>query len=96
MALLRPDLVKLDMSLVRDVHQDPVRTRMIRSIGTMCEQLAIPWLCEGVETAEELRALVAVGCDLVQGYIFAQPMGDEDFAEWVQSRSELGRQVARA
>ncbi len=76
MALLRPDLVKLDMSLVRDVHQDPVRTRMIRSIGTMCEQLGIPWLCEGVETADELRALVAVGCDLVQGYYIARPSRD--------------------
>jgi len=73
MALLRPDLVKLDMSLVRNVHQDPVRTRMVRSIGAMCEQLGIPWLCEGVETIEELRALVAVGCDIAQGYYLARP-----------------------
>lgn len=76
MALLRPDLVKLDMSLVRGVHQDPVRTRMVRSIGAMCEQLGIPWLCEGVETIDELRALVAVGCDLVQGYFLARPHRD--------------------
>jgi EAL domain-containing protein (putative c-di-GMP-specific phosphodiesterase class I)/CheY-like chemotaxis protein len=73
MALLRPELVKLDMSLIRDVGNDPVRTRMIRSIGALCEQLGIPWLCEGVETMDELRALIAVGADLMQGYLFAKP-----------------------
>lgn len=72
-ALVRPDLVKIDMSLVRNIDGDPMRTRMVRSIGSMCQQLGIPWLCEGVETAEELHALVSIGCDLVQGYLLGRP-----------------------
>jgi EAL domain-containing protein (putative c-di-GMP-specific phosphodiesterase class I) len=72
-ALIKPDLVKLDMSLVRNVHQDPVRTRMVRSIGLMCRQLGTPWLCEGVETHDELRALVDAGADLIQGYLLGRP-----------------------
>jgi len=72
-ALIRPDLVKLDMSLVRNCHQDPVRTRMVRSIGAMCQQLGTPWLCEGVETVDELRVLIGAGADLVQGYLLGKP-----------------------
>jgi EAL domain-containing protein (putative c-di-GMP-specific phosphodiesterase class I)/CheY-like chemotaxis protein len=74
MALIRPDLVKIDMSLVRNVHADPVRMRMIKSIGQMCQQLGTPWLCEGVETVEELHALVDNGVDLVQGYLLGRPL----------------------
>ena len=72
-ALIRPDLVKLDMSLIRNVHQDPVRARMVRSIGAMCQQLGTPWLCEGVETVEELRVLAGAGADQVQGYLLGKP-----------------------
>jgi EAL domain-containing protein (putative c-di-GMP-specific phosphodiesterase class I) len=73
MALIRPDLVKIDMSLVRNVHADAVRMRMVRSIGLMCQQLGTPWLCEGVETVDELEALVENGVDLVQGYLLGRP-----------------------
>jgi EAL domain-containing protein (putative c-di-GMP-specific phosphodiesterase class I)/CheY-like chemotaxis protein len=73
MALIRPDLVKIDMSLVRNVDADPVRLRMIKSIGSMCQQLGTPWLCEGVETRGELEILVANGVDLVQGYFLGRP-----------------------
>jgi EAL domain-containing protein (putative c-di-GMP-specific phosphodiesterase class I) len=72
-ALIRPDLVKLDMSLIRNVHQDPVRARMVRSIGAMCQQLGTPWLCEGVETVDELRVLAGAGADMVQGYLLGKP-----------------------
>jgi EAL domain-containing protein (putative c-di-GMP-specific phosphodiesterase class I)/CheY-like chemotaxis protein len=72
-ALIRPDLVKLDMSLVRNCHEDRVRTRMVRSIGMMCQQLGTAWLCEGVETMAELRAVVGAGVDLVQGYLLGRP-----------------------
>jgi EAL domain-containing protein (putative c-di-GMP-specific phosphodiesterase class I) len=89
-ALIRPDLVKLDMSLVRNVHQDPVRTRMVRSIGAMCQQLGTPWLCEGVETIDELRVLIGCGADLVQGYLLGRPQRDI-----VPASSELFDQVPR-
>jgi len=72
-ALIRPDLVKIDMSLVRNVDADPVRLRMIKSIGSMCQQLGTQFLCEGVETRAELEVLVANGVDMVQGYFLGRP-----------------------
>jgi EAL domain-containing protein (putative c-di-GMP-specific phosphodiesterase class I) len=94
-ALIRPDLVKIDMSLVRDVDADPVRMRMVRAIGIMCRQLGTPWLCEGVETQGELRALVENGADLVQGYLLGRPSRRmEDAKEEVMA--EIPRQTPPA
>lgn len=72
-AQLAPDVVKLDLSLVRDVHLDPVRQRLIRSMFELCVDLGIDMVAEGVETLEERDCLVALGCDLLQGYLFARP-----------------------
>lgn len=73
LALVRPDLVKLDMSLVRGIDGDPVRRQVVRSLGIMCKQLETTWLCEGVETPAELRVLVDAGAELIQGYLVGRP-----------------------
>ncbi len=70
---LEPDVVKLDMSLVRDVHRDPTKISVIHSMVTLCEDLSVRMVAEGVETIEERDALVSTGCDLLQGYLFAKP-----------------------
>ena len=72
-AQLAPDVVKLDLALVRDVHLDPVRQRLIRAMLVLCEDLEIDMIAEGVETREERDCLVDMGCDLLQGYFFARP-----------------------
>ncbi len=72
-ALLEPDIVKIDMSLVRDVHKLPVKQRLIRSITTLCEEMGIQVVGEGVENVEERDMLVELGCDLFQGYWLAKP-----------------------
>jgi EAL domain-containing protein (putative c-di-GMP-specific phosphodiesterase class I) len=70
---LRPEIVKLDMSLVRGVHEDPTRQHLIRSLNGVCRDLGIRVVAEGVETREERDALVALGSDLLQGYLFGRP-----------------------
>lgn len=70
---LQPDLVKLDMALVRDVHLESVKRQLIRLVLDLCKQLDISVVAEGVETAEERDALLDLGCDLFQGYLFAAP-----------------------
>jgi EAL domain-containing protein (putative c-di-GMP-specific phosphodiesterase class I) len=72
-AQLQPDLVKIDMSLVRNVDQEPTKERLIRSLAVLGQEMNIGVVCEGVETAAEREALVRVGCDLFQGYHFARP-----------------------
>ena len=70
---LEPDVCKLDMSLVRDVHLFPKRRRLVESMTSLCRDLEILVVAEGVETAEELECLRGVGCDLFQGYLLARP-----------------------
>jgi EAL domain-containing protein (putative c-di-GMP-specific phosphodiesterase class I) len=72
-ALLEPDIVKIDMTLVRDIDKSPVKQRLIRSLTTLCGDMGISVVGEGVETREEKDALVELGCDLFQGYLFAKP-----------------------
>jgi EAL domain-containing protein (putative c-di-GMP-specific phosphodiesterase class I) len=72
-AQLRPDIVKIDMSLIRDVDKEPTKERLVRSLAQLCREMGIDAVCEGVETAAELETLVRVGCDLFQGYYFARP-----------------------
>lgn len=72
-ARLRPEVVKLDMSLIRGVHEDPTRQHLIRSLNGACRDLGIRVVAEGVETREERDTLIALGSDLLQGYLFSKP-----------------------
>jgi EAL domain-containing protein (putative c-di-GMP-specific phosphodiesterase class I) len=72
-AQLEPDIVKLDMTLVRDVHKAPVKRKLVASMTQVCKELGLLVVAEGIECAEERDVLVEVGCDLLQGYHFAKP-----------------------
>ncbi|MDF1504201.1 EAL domain-containing protein [Roseisolibacter sp. H3M3-2] len=71
--LLRPDLLKLDLQLVRDVHADPYKAVVAEKVLELADSLAIPVLAEGVETAEELAWLQARGIRYVQGWHVGRP-----------------------
>jgi EAL domain-containing protein (putative c-di-GMP-specific phosphodiesterase class I) len=73
LANLQPEVVKLDMSLVRDVDRQPIKRRLVASLQTLGEPLGITVIAEGVETTAECDTLLSVGCDLFQGYLFAKP-----------------------
>jgi EAL domain-containing protein (putative c-di-GMP-specific phosphodiesterase class I) len=72
-ALLEPEFVKLDMSLVRDVHQSITKQKVVGSMVRLCHDMGTQIVAEGVETREERDALVSLDCDLLQGYFFAKP-----------------------
>lgn len=72
-AALQPEIVKLDMSLVRNVHQSDVRRRLIASMTSLCKEMQMLVVAEGVEVAEESGSVESAGCDLQQGYLFAKP-----------------------
>jgi len=71
--LLEPEFVKLDMSLVRDVHFSPTKQKIIRSMVRLCKDLGRQIIAEGVESLAERDQLIELGCDLLQGYLFARP-----------------------
>jgi len=72
-AMLSPELVKIDMSLVRDVHHSEVKRRTIRALCELCHEGGCLVVGEGVETVEERDCLVELGCDLLQGYLLGRP-----------------------
>lgn len=73
-AHLEPDFVKIDMSIVRDVHTSPVKQRLVRAIAGLGNDLGIGVIAEGVETHAERDVLLGEGCDILQGYLFAKPV----------------------
>ncbi len=72
-ATLEPDFVKLDMSLTRDLDSSSLRSRLVGSLVLACSELQMQLVAEGVETMEDVRALMALRCDLVQGYYYGRP-----------------------
>ena len=73
LADFQPDLIKLDMALIRDVDQDRVRQVIVRGIVTMCAELDVTVIAEGIESAGERDFLADCGIFLMQGYWFARP-----------------------
>lgn len=73
LAEFQPDLLKLDLALVRNVDSKGPRQAIIRGIMRTCFDLGIDVLAEGVETPAEYRWLRDEGVDLFQGYLFARP-----------------------
>lgn len=73
LALLEPDYVKLDMSLIRDVHLNLTQQKVIRSVTDLCRDLGMKVVAEGVETVDERDVLIESGCELLQGFLFAKP-----------------------
>jgi EAL domain-containing protein (putative c-di-GMP-specific phosphodiesterase class I) len=68
-----PDIVKIDMKLMRGCDSDPVRRCILSHTLDMLRELDAVVVCEGVETLEEFKTLRALGVDLMQGYLFAKP-----------------------
>lgn len=72
-AQLEPEVVKVDMSLVRGVDRSPTKQKLLGSIIGLCRDLQIQIIAEGIETEHERDTLVRLGGDLCQGYLFAHP-----------------------
>lgn len=72
-AQLEPEVVKLDMALVRDVERSRTKRHIIVSMVQLCEKLNISVIAEGIETIAERDVLMALGCQLLQGYYFGRP-----------------------
>jgi EAL domain-containing protein (putative c-di-GMP-specific phosphodiesterase class I) len=73
MLRLQPDIVKFDMSLTRGIDSDHAKQKLVRRMGDLCAELGMRVVIEGVETPAERDILAIIGCDQLQGYLFARP-----------------------
>lgn len=84
LADFRPDIIKLDMHLLRGIDQDPIRQAIVRHCLALFTELQITPLAEGVETRDEMACLREMGVSLMQGYLFArsgfETLPEVDFA----------------
>ncbi|WP_394781378.1 EAL domain-containing protein, partial [Undibacterium sp.] len=78
-------VVKLDQSLIRNVHENPRDQRIVRSLIVLARELGYRVVAEGVETSEALDMIRRWGCDEAQGYLFAKPLAPDAFASHVRS-----------
>ena len=82
-ATFEPEIVKLDMSLVRGIESSQVKRLIVGRIAGLCHDLGMRVVAEGIETVAELSCMLDLGCEFLQGYLLGRP-------------SERERDVARA
>jgi len=87
------DKVKIDRSFVMDIERDPAAARLLQSIVQLCKVLGMRTVAEGVETAQQLAALDAMGVDEFQGYHFARPMPVDDWLALLRAAAPGGPQL---
>jgi EAL domain-containing protein (putative c-di-GMP-specific phosphodiesterase class I) len=78
--------VKLDRSFVTNCSSDPQKKALSHTVIDLAHSFGAVACAEGVESKEDLRALIAMGCDIAQGYLFAKPMPREDLVRHLQAR----------
>lgn len=73
LAEVRPEWLKIDLSLINGVDTDEVRATLVESLVTLAERVGAELIAEGIETVEELEALRAMGVKYGQGFLLALP-----------------------
>jgi EAL domain-containing protein (putative c-di-GMP-specific phosphodiesterase class I) len=72
-ANFQPDILKIDMHLIREIDKSQSKQAIIKAVVSMCEELNITIIAEGIETIVERNVLLDYGIHLFQGYLFCKP-----------------------
>jgi EAL domain-containing protein (putative c-di-GMP-specific phosphodiesterase class I) len=72
-AMLEPQFVKIDLSLVRNIDREPMKQTLIRNVVHLAHEVGIDAIAEGVESRAEAEMLISIGCPTQQGFLFARP-----------------------
>lgn len=70
---IHPHFIKLDMNLIRDIDKDGLKYALIKTFYDFCLVTDIKLIAEGIETENELNALIEIGIDYGQGYLIQRP-----------------------
>ena len=76
---IHPDYIKLDMKLIRNINSDNLKYALVRGMAELSRASDIPLIAEGIETSEELNALINLGIQYGQGYYIQRP--EEEISE---------------
>ena len=81
-----PRRLKIDRQFVTPITKSSEHSRLVASIIEIGRSLGIEVVAEGVETLEQAHLLRDLGCDILQGFLFARPMSRADFEAFMLSR----------
>lgn len=73
LTILEPDYLKLDMSLIRNIHQNDRKEKLVKTLLFYGDQIGCRCIAEGVETKAEFDVLTSLNCKLIQGYFISPP-----------------------
>lgn len=79
------DVLKIDMSFVRDIHHNKESQAIVKAILDMAHSLNLNVVAEGIEFEDQLSILSGDGCQLGQGYLFSKPLSTEDFERYLKT-----------
>src|SRR5690606_18921666 len=88
--------IKIDRSFVVEVTSDPASRAIVKTMIDLSRNLGISCVFEGIETEEQLEALVALGGHVMQGYLFGRPMRPEEVGEYLARERSLRQLETRA
>jgi predicted signal transduction protein with EAL and GGDEF domain len=88
------DRVKLDPSLICDIDTSEKARVIIQAVIQLIKGVGAEVVAEAVETVSQADILRAMGCDTVQGFVFAAPMYEEEFLAWIGNAHRGARSVA--
>jgi diguanylate cyclase (GGDEF)-like protein/PAS domain S-box-containing protein len=77
------DMIKVDRSFIAGIGESPERRIVLEAILAMCKALGLRVVAEGVEETEQAQQLDALGCRLIQGYIFSPPLAPDEIDRFV-------------
>ena len=83
---LEPHIVKLDIALVRGIESNRRQQILVSQVVTLCAELGARVVAEGIETEDQLSAVLDTGAHFGQGYLFAKPAYPLPKASWPGSR----------
>ncbi len=87
------DVLKIDKAFIDDIVGDEQARSIARSIVHMGRALGLRIVAEGIEERDQASALVAIGCELGQGYLFAQPLTEEAMLDYLTTADELAKAI---
>ena len=88
------DRVKLDPSLIADIATSEKARVIVQAVIQLIRGVGCEVVAEAVENVAQADILRAMGCHTVQGFIFAQPMFEEEFLAWTRNAERGSRSVA--
>ncbi len=88
------DRVKLDQTLIADIETSEEARVVVQALVHLIKGVGCTIVAESVENATQADLLRAMGCDSVQGYVYAGPMSEEEFADWSSHNDRSAKTAA--